>query len=203
MFLITGSQALLTNLEIIGAPDGIHIANGDGNTLDGVVYKKICEDAVTIGGWQYPLPTNAVIRNSRFENGSDKAIQVNAGDVWVVNNRFKKVGKAVGTGTGNLTTATKNVRFDDNRVEGCNIAVRVAGKGSAGTVMSGSNNSIKKCSTGFLAAEDGEMNLKKNKISSSCKVGLQAEGRGYIKGSGNKISCKQKTKTSGNGKIDI
>lgn len=61
------------NGQIEGAPDGVHLI-GKGAAIRNVVFRDVCEDAVTI------LAPNCTIEDCFFPEAKDKCIQHNKGD---------------------------------------------------------------------------------------------------------------------------
>lgn len=94
--------ATLRNVHIECAPDGIHTSSN--NTIDGVVFRDVEEDAIT-------LRDDITIINSQFWFCNDKCLQMNnASTALIQNNRFYYAKTAILAHTGR-NIDVKNNRF--------------------------------------------------------------------------------------------
>ncbi len=103
-------NAKVKNLTILNAPDGIHL-RGNHNTVENVTFLQVCEDAIT-----FNEGNGSVVRNSRFYNCQDKAVQVNT---------------------------KQSLELSDNFFAACGCALRLVGFGaSAGSLVTLENNTF-------------------------------------------------------------
>jgi len=111
-----GKNSRLKNLHIKDAPDGVHLME-DGASMDKVVFRNVCEDAVTVRG------SNQKITNSWFNGGSDKVVQGNCNNpgpkrigVNVLGNTFIGGGKGVRFGPNCLEWDVNNNKFYNTHI---------------------------------------------------------------------------------------
>lgn len=108
MFIMQKSSKL-ENLNMIGAPDGIHIY-GDNVQINNIRNLNVCEDAISTKKYV----TNINIKNSLFISCDDKAIQLNYGDdFYIRNNLFLFCRQPI-----RIPKHTKNIFMEKNTYHG-------------------------------------------------------------------------------------
>jgi len=139
--------AILKNLWMENAPDGIHI-KGANVVIDSIVNVDVCEDAISISRNKAHLPVhqNIKITNSRFFHCQDKAIQLTRGsNILIKGNTFYNCAKAV-----RVKEQAHEVYFENNRVFSSKHAIKVTG----GSIYI-KDNYIQGARTGLWAEENG------------------------------------------------
>lgn len=203
-FYTAGNNNVMKNFTILLSPEGIHLGTGKNNVVDNVTFERICEDAITNGNKGSSSATGSVIKNSRFYNGPDKAIQCNGGSVTVQNSVFKNIPRSIGACSykadpGNHAAkecpTVCHIKAYDNKVYGCRgYAFRGAGylqKKKEGT-LTAIGNYFEGCSKPIMASQYGYVYAEDNTAAGKCDAFANTEehGRGDIC-SNNTSSCKK------------
>ena len=106
MFVLK-SGAILKNVIIKEAPDGIHV-EGNNVKIQKVYMRDVCEDAVTISG------DNTLIEDCAWEGAADKIVQVNRGkNSQIIKNWMKIFKSGVRVKKGAYVALVKNCTFID------------------------------------------------------------------------------------------
>ena len=123
--------ATLQNLRMRNAPDGIHV-RGSHVTISNIVNLDVCEDAISIKlDKNKSIPSHVTIKDSKFYDCEDKAIQITRGrHLLIKNNEFHNCAKAL-----RLQKEAKNIRFEGNKIYNAKVAIKVSG----GEIVSSGN----------------------------------------------------------------
>lgn len=201
-FDLTGKNGTVANFSAEGAPEGIHVSTGSGNVVDGVVFPEVCEDGITNGNKKSSSATGTVIKDCKFSNSDDKAIQTNGGTITVQDSVFRNVYRSIGMcsvkadpghhdakpcGFRSKITALRNT------VYGCSgYGMRAAGKDSAkGGTLYAEGNVFHDCDTPIQAEEEGYVEAQRNEFLGSCKQAIKTIAKGTgLYGCGNKNQCR-------------
>jgi hypothetical protein len=97
VFWIESSNNVLKNFTIVQSPEGIHVAKGNNNRLENIIFQKVCEDAITNGdNKNYNTSAHrTVVTGCSFYKGEDKAIQSNGGTMLIENSTFTDVARPI------------------------------------------------------------------------------------------------------------
>ena len=123
--------ATLQNLRMKNAPDGIHV-RGSHVTISNIVNLDVCEDAISIKlGKNKSIPHHVTIKDSKFYDCEDKAIQITRGRNFIIeNNEFHNCAKAL-----RLQKEARHIRFERNKIYNAKVAIKVSG----GEILSAGN----------------------------------------------------------------
>ena len=115
--------ATLQNLQMRNAPDGIHV-RGSNVTISNIVNLDVCEDAISIKlDKNKSIPSHVTIKDSKFYDCEDKAIQITRGrNLLIENNEFHNCAKAI-----RLQKDARNIRFERNKIYNAKVAIKVSG----------------------------------------------------------------------------
>tara|TARA_Y100001968_G_scaffold170057_1_gene155658 strand:+ start:224 stop:757 length:534 start_codon:yes stop_codon:yes gene_type:complete len=108
MFIMYDNSKL-TNLNILNAPDGIHVY-GNNVKINQMRNFNVCEDAISTKKYV----NNLEINNSLFANCTDKAIQLNYGDNFrIFDNKFINCSQPI-----RIPKLSKDVFIENNLYHG-------------------------------------------------------------------------------------
>ncbi len=187
-FYTTGNNNVIKNLTILLSPEGIHVSKGNNNTIDGVRFERICEDAITNGNKSASSAKGTVIKNSYFKNAPDKAIQCNGGTLTVDNSEFRSVPRSIAGCTYKADGSNHGAKecpqpctitARNNKVYGCSggYGMRASGylqKKKKG-YLNAYNNYFKDCKTPFIASQYGHIYAENNTSEGSCSQFAKTE----------------------------
>jgi len=204
-FAIEGDDNRLQNFSAEGAPEGLHVLTGKRNTIENVKFPFVCEDAITNGNKKPQSATETKVLKSQFMNSTDKAIQINGGQITVEGCEFRNVFRSIGA-----CAVKADPGFHDakpcgypshiiaryNRVYGCKgYGMRAAGKDEAtGGTLLAEHNYFRDCREPLHAEEEGALIARHNEFRGSCKVAVKTIQSGRaVYGPGNISDCEYKS----------
>jgi lysophospholipase L1-like esterase len=205
VFYTTGNKNVMRNFTILKSPEGIHLSTGSDNLIENVTFDRICEDAITNGTKSSNSAKNSVVRNVKFNNAPDKAVQCNGGSITVENSVFRKIPRAIAGCTykadGSNHTAKEcpipcTIRAYNNELFGCSGGYGMRGSGylqgkKVGT-LTAIGNTFRDCSTPLMASQYGYVYGEKNKVIGSCEQFAKTEQNSTAELCENNISsCKK------------
>ncbi len=206
-FAIEGDDNTLKNFSAEGAPEGLHVLTGKRNTLENVHFPFVCEDAITNGNKKSSSATETRVLGSTFKNSTDKAIQINGGQITVENCEFRDVFRSIGACAVKADPGfheakpcghPSHIVARRNRVYGCNgYGMRAAGaagtagkdEATGGTLLA-EFNVFTDCREPLHAEEKGLLIARHNEFRGTCKVGVKTLQLGSaVYGPGNVSQC--------------
>jgi hypothetical protein len=177
---VTGSNNVLQGFSMAWSPDGIHLL-GNNNTVERVVWDKVCEDALTNRG------NGNVVRRSTFNKSQDKCITT-TGQLRVEDSVFKDCARSIGScaekaNSGvhgvNKCPAASFVTVLRNKFYGCrSYAIRATGKSARKTVgwVKASENEFFNCTSAMVSEEEGNVYSRDNRVSGGVAYEIKNSG---------------------------